>query len=616
MRSLWAMLVVGILVSATPAADLPSKPSQKCDDTVNVCPVPPKVRREAKSAYENGLKLQKQSLLDEAFVEFEKAAQLVPREVQYLRAREMVRQQLVFQAMQWGNQAMAAGNEAVAAVEFRTALRLDPENSFAQQRMQDVLAEKAPPLAAKPQVVETSGEIRLAPLEVRRSFHYRGDSRGLLSQVASTYGIDATFDDSVVSRKVRFDVEDIDFFTAMLLAGRVTKTFYSPLAAKQMLVAAESAENHRLLDRFGLRTFYIPGASTQQQLTDTVNILRAMFEIRFIQSQPQAGTITVRAPQTTLDMVTRFLEGLDAPSPEILLDLQVYQISNQLTRNFGLQIPTQLTIYNIPASALAGLAALGGQNIQNLINQLIAGGGINQANSQAISALIAQLQGQQNSIFSTPLATFGNGNTLFGVAYNTPLTATLQLNESSVRTLQKVTIHASQGKDATFNLGERYPIVNASFAPIYNSSAISQTIQGGGYIAPLPSVSYEDLGIKVKVKPNVHGSSDVSLNLDIQLTSLTGVSNNGIPVISNRSFTGGINLKDGEPAAVAGEISHTDTRSLSGIPGFGHVPGLNRVMTSNSMENDEDELLMVITPHIISEPLANPNNEIWLSSNQ
>ena len=118
------------------------------------------------------------------------------------------------------------------------------------------------------------------------------------------------------------------------------------------------------------------------------------------------------------------------------------------------------------------------------------------------------------------------------------------------------------------------------------------------------------------MKPNVHGSSAVSLNLDIQLTSLTGMSNNGVPVISNRSYTGGINLKDGEPAAVAGEISHTDTRSLSGIPGFGNVPGLSHVMTSNSMENDEDELLIVITPHIISEPQMNPNNEIWLSSNQ
>ena len=62
----------------------------------------------------------------------------------------------------------------------------------------------------------------------------------------------------------------------------------------------------------------------------------------------------------------------------------------------GLHIPNNFNLFNIPAGALA---ALGGQNIQSLINQLISSGGINQANSQALSGLLAQLQGQQNSIF-------------------------------------------------------------------------------------------------------------------------------------------------------------------------------------------------------------------------
>jgi type II secretory pathway component GspD/PulD (secretin) len=402
----------------------------------------------------------------------------------------------------------------------------------------------------------------------------------------------------------------------MRLAGRVTKTFWTPLEAKQVLVAAESVENHRLFDRFGLRTFYIPGTSTPQDLTDIVNILRTIFELKFVQPQPQSGTITVRGPQTTLDEVTRFLEGLDVRPPEVLIEMRVFQVSKQLTRNFGVQIPSQFTIYNIPASALAGLAALGGQNIQDLINQLIAGGGINQANSQAISALIAQLQGQQNSIFSSPLATFGNGQTLFGIGYNAALTGTLQLNESDVRSIQQVTVHAAQGKDATLNIGERIPIINASFAPIFNTPAISQTLQNGSFIPPVPSVSYEDVGLKVKAKPTIHSSSDVSLDLDIDLTSLTGVSVNGVPVISNRSYKGSINLKNEEQAAVAGEISHNDIRSLSGIPGFGSVPGLKNVMTSNSIENDQDELMIVITPHILSEQEVNANNEIWLTGNQ
>ena len=74
-------------------------------------------------------------------------------------------------------------------------------------------------------------------------------------------------------------------------------------------------------------------------------------------------------------------------------------------------------MYNIPAAAVAAAAAaLGGQNIQSLINQLISSGGINQAGSSALSGLLAQLQGQGNNIFSQPLATFGGGLTMSGVS--------------------------------------------------------------------------------------------------------------------------------------------------------------------------------------------------------
>jgi len=67
---------------------------------------------------------------------------------------------------------------------------------------------------------------------------------------------------------------------------------------------------------------------------------------------------------------------------------------------------------------------------------------------------------------------------------------------------------------------------------------------------------------------------------------------------------------------VAGEISNTETRSLNGIPGLGTVPGLNKVMTSNSMENDQDELLVVITPHVMTSSRNGPEQEIWVTKNR
>src|SRR6202008_1696348 len=141
--------------------------------------------------------------------------------------------------------------------------------------------------------------------------------------------------------------------------------------------------------------------------------------------------------------------------------------------------------------------------------------------------------GQQSSIFSQPLATFGGGLTFMGLSLD-QISAQLSVNESWVRTLDDLSMRAAQGTDATFHLGERFPIQNASYAPIYNSPQISQVLGNQSYIPPFPSVSYEDLGLQVKVKPTVHGDGTIAMQIDLQVRSLTGQSNNGVPIISNR----------------------------------------------------------------------------------
>src|SRR5581483_11810409 len=119
----------------------------------------------------------------------------------------------------------------------------------------------------------------------------RGDSRALLAQVASAYGITAEVDDSVVSRRVHFDIESVDFFTAMNAACMVTGSFWTPLAEKQLYLLKDTAENHRQFDRLALRSFYIP-SSTPQDLNEVINILRVVFEVRFLSQSASSGEIT------------------------------------------------------------------------------------------------------------------------------------------------------------------------------------------------------------------------------------------------------------------------------------------------------------------------------------
>jgi type II secretory pathway component GspD/PulD (secretin) len=416
------------------------------------------------------------------------------------------------------------------------------------------------------------------------------------------------FDETVQPRQVVFNVDDVDFFTALNLACKVSKMMWAALDTHQVLIAADTPANHKQYDRMLLQTFILPAHSTPQESTDLVNAMRNMFELRFVSSGQTANTVEVRGPAPAVKACAALMEQLSNARPQVMFDVRVFQISHQLTRNIGVHIPNTFNLYNIPAAALAGLA---GQNIQQLINQLISSGGINQLGNSALSGLLSQLGGQQSSLFKQPLATFGGGLTFMGLSLD-QFAAALSVNESWVRSLENLSMRAGQGTDATFHLGERFPIMNASYAPIYNSPQISQVLGNQSYIPPFPSVSYEDLGLNVKAKPIVHGDGSISVQLELQVRSLTGQSDNGVPVISNREYKGSVTLKDGEPAFIAGEISKTDTLSMSGIPGLGAIPGLNQAMVNNTKNEQDDELMIAITPHVLAN-FERTTPPIWIS---
>jgi len=589
----------------------PPATASLCSNSVGApsCHAPAKDLKAARQAFKRGLELEKSKNLDQAFYEFEEASRLVPQNVEYLTAREITRQHLAGMHLERGNKDLLDDRQVEALAEFRTALNLDPQNEFAQQRISDALGPMPTHSAAAPaQVIDSADALVAKPAEGQHSIHYHGDSRGLLTTVAASYGLTVVFDDNFPSRPVRFDVQDADFATAMQAVSAATKSFTVALDEKTLFAAVDNPENHRIYDRMGLRSFYISGGSPQD-LAEVMNTLRLLFEFRFASLNAAASTITLRGRQATLEAATQFLEQLNSPRPEVLLDLKVFQVSHTYMRNIGLHVPDVFKLFNIPASALA---AIGGQNIQALINQLISSGGINQAGNQSITALLAQLQSQQNSIFSQPLATFGGGLTLMGLSFD-QLSAALTMNESDVRQIDHVQLRASPEKDATFKLGSRYPILNASFAPIFNNSAISQVVGNQSYTAPFPSVNYEDIGLTLKAKPRVHNNSDVALELELQFRTLGATNSNGIPTISNREYKGGIMVKEGEPAVVAGMITKSDQKSLSGLPLFSNIPGFGGLTSQRSKQEEDDELLILITPHVVRSFERTETPEIWMS---
>src|SRR6202167_2066884 len=611
MRSVPAGLIL-LLAGVCSAADAPPIVGPSiCSSSggAPACSGPAKDLKAAHQAFKRGLRLEKEQNLDQAFYEFEEAARLVPQNVEYLTAREMTRQHLVGLHLQRGNSDLTDGRQVEAMAEFRSALTLDPQNDFAQQRAFDALGSAPVRAVGQPRLIASADNIDADPDTDHPAFHYRGGSRGLINAVAASYGLTVIFDDSFPSRRVRFDLDTADFATAIQSASEATKSFEVPLEDKVLFASADNTENHRLYDRMGLRSFYIPGDMPTQDLNQLVNSLRIWLTLKFASLSAATSTITLRGPLPALDAATQFLGQLRNEQPEVMLELKVYQISHTYMRNIGLHVPDTFNLFNIPAAALL---ALGGQSVQSLINQLISSGGINQAGNTTISALIAQLQSQQSSVFSQPVATFGGGLTLFGISLD-QLSAAFTMNKSDVQELDHVSLRASQAKDATFKLGSRYPILNASFAPVFNNAAIAQVVGNQSYAAPFPSVSYEDIGLTLKAKPVVHNNLDVALELEVQFRSLGSTNTNGIPDILNREYKGGILLKEGEPAVVAGMVSQSESNNLNGLPGFSRIPGLGLLTGQSTKQEENDELLILITPHVLRDAEHTEQHEIWLA---
>src|SRR5580693_963461 len=148
MRWRWSLLTMAAFAIAALAADEPQNLTLlSCPQTASSNPAcnPTKADlRKSKVAFSKALKLQKAEHFDEAYEEFDTAARLVPKNVEYVTALAMVRQQLVLNHLQHGNDDLAKGKLVEAQAEFRSAANLDPQNDFARQRLQDSMAEWAP----------------------------------------------------------------------------------------------------------------------------------------------------------------------------------------------------------------------------------------------------------------------------------------------------------------------------------------------------------------------------------------------------------------------------------------------------------------------------------------
>ena len=114
---------------------------------------------------------------------------------------------------------------------------------------------------------------------------------------------------------------------------------------------------------------------------------------------------------------------------------------------------------------------------------------------------------------------------------------------------------------------------------------------------PYPGSEYEDLGVKVKATPTLHPNDEVTLQLEFEIRALSGSNVNGIPILSNRTLTQTVRVKEDETTLIGGLLDNEETRTITGLPGFANLPGgLGYAFSKRSNTLQNTELLILITP--------------------
>lgn len=605
-----AFALVAVSLSGWAQTPTAVSPSTTSTSTASVIPQSTKRQREeAEAAYLTGARLLDRKELEAAEAQFDKAVSLDSANRDYQLAAALARQNRVSELVQQAAKARVLGQRAQADTLLATALKLDPTNAIVVQHTNPgplpvafapVSNPNEPALA---RLSSLAGPIVLAPTSTPQNFHLRTDIQDAVRQVAGSYGVRTTFDESVTRQPIRFDLDGATYQQAIPILLELGHLFAVPLEANSILIAKDTPDNRQRFERQLEETVSIPGMTTEQ-MGELGNVVKNVFDLKQVTVQNNLGTLVIRAPESILNAVNLTLADIVDGGSQVMFDVKLYSIDKNLTRNVGLQPPTQLGIYNVNAAATSLVNAN-----QTLVNQAISEGLIPAGSSNIAIALGLIASGLvQSTLLSSTIGFVGGGITQTGVTYTGAPTFNLALTSSETHTVDDVQIRIGDRQTATFRAGSRYPVTTSTYtAPTVSSSSLSGVSVNGVSASSLlasstttiPQIQYEDLGITLKATPTVQKSGQIGMHLELKIESLAGGSINNIPILTSQQYSSDTMVADGETATLVSSLTKSEALAISGLPGLSELPGFQGSTADQNKQVSSGELVLLITPHLI-----------------
>lgn len=413
--------------------------------------------------------------------------------------------------------------------------------------------------AREPAVEQPPGPSALALAELKprpesRDLDFRGDARTLFTLVARLYGLEADFDTDYPPSgpAFRFRLSEAGWKDAIRGLEAATSSFVLPTSERRLLVVKDTAPKRQEREPYISLTIPIPATISAQETQELTNAVRTVAQLTRMGFDMSRRTIVVRDRASVALPAQALIEQLLRPRTVVSMEIELVEADRSLSSSYGVTLPT--------------------------------------------SYPLAYFGGVLRSVPTTPsgfanFLTFGGGKSLFGFGLLSAQ-AVATMSRATGQTLFQTTLRSLDGMPASILVGEKYPIVTAK-------EIVAVPTPTPFYP---PSFTFEDLGLTVKATPHVHGLEEMTLDLDTSFKALTSQVVDEIPVIANRSLQAQVRLKNGEWTVVAGLMTSSQAKSISGLAGVSRVPVLKEILGQHIRDESERQVLLLIRPTLVSLP--------------
>jgi len=289
-----------------------------------------------------------------------------------------------------------------------------------------------------------------------------------------------------------------------------------------------------------VKSFYLGNADVKQ----TLNMIKTVVKTRDVFIDDRLNLLVMRDTPEAIRLAEKLIAAQDLAEPEVILELEVLEVTRSKMQNLGLQYPTQI------AAGIEGAAGPG-------------------------QATLTELQN-----FSSDLVT---------VTVTDPaIVMNLKRQDSDTNLLANPRIRVRNREKAKVHIGDRLPVI---------------TTTSTANVGVSESVQYLDIGLKLDVEPNVYLDDQVAIKVGLEVSNVVQeIRTLGGTVtyrIGTRNTATVLRVANGETQVLAGLIQDEDRRTADKVPGLGDLPMLGRLFTNNNDNRTKTEIVLLITPYVV-----------------